>query len=403
MNPPRPVVAVTSDLTFRSRIEVTLRNAGIPVLFVNAAGLSTALHDSHPSLLLVDYSALDDPGWEAIGAIKRGEPAARVPVIAYGPHMDLQGRDRAREAGADEVVANSQIATQLVEIIRRHTGAVLPPVTLRLGHSPDPDDAFMFYPLACEKMDTQGIQFQQVLHDIETLNRMALDGEIEITAASVHAYAHLSGRYAILPCGGSFGDGYGPLLVGRRPMTAQDLPDKLIAIPGTLTSAYLALRLFAGEVKTTVVPFDQIPDFVLQGKSDLGLLIHEGQLTYAAAGLYKVADLGAWWKAETGLPLPLGVNVIRKDLGEERCRQVARMLRDAIEYSLSHREEALTYAMQFGRGLERSLADRFVGMYVNDLTRDAGSSGRRAIAEFLERGHSAGYLPEKTRPEFVEL
>ncbi|MCI0568258.1 MAG: ABC transporter substrate-binding protein [Acidobacteria bacterium] len=261
----------------------------------------------------------------------------------------------------------------------------------------------MFYPLACGKMDTQGIRFQQVLHDIETLNRMALDGDIEITAASVHAYAHLHRRYAILPCGGSFGDGYGPLLVSRRPMAAEDLPGKLIAVPGTLTSAYLALRLFAGEVRTTVVPFDQIPDFVLQGKADLGLLIHEGQLTYSTAGLHKVADLGEWWKAETSLPLPLGVNVVRKDLGEERCRQMAHLLRDAIEHSLSHREEALTYAMQFGRGLERKLADRFVGMYVNDFTRDAGSSGRRAIAEFLDRGHRAGLLPEKVAPEFVEL
>jgi len=403
MSAPHTVLAVTSDLTFRSRIDVTLRHAGIAVRFVNAAGLSAALLDSPASLLLVDYSALDDSAWEAIRAMKSGAPAARMPLVAYGPHMDLQGRDRAMQAGADEVVANSQIATQLVEIIRRHAGEAPPPVTLRLGHSPDPDDAFMFYPLACGKMDTQGIQYQQILHDIETLNRMALDGDIEITAASVHAYAHLSRRYAILPCGGSFGDGYGPLLVSRHPMGASDLPGKLIAVPGTLTSAYLALRLFAGEVKTTVVPFDRIPDFVLQGKSDLGLLIHEGQLTYASSGLHKVVDLGAWWKDETGLPLPLGVNVIRKDLGEERCRQVARMLRDAIEFSLSHRDEALTYAMQFGRGLERNLADRFVGMYVNDLTRDAGSSGRRAIAEFLDRGYRAGLLPEKVAPEFVEL
>jgi 1,4-dihydroxy-6-naphthoate synthase len=397
------VLAVTADLTLRSRIEVTLRNAGVPVRFVSAAGLGAALGDLTASLVLLDYSALDEAGWETIRAMKRGPVAPGVPVVAYGPHMDLQGRDRARDAGADEVVANSQIASQLLEIVRRHVRKAQPPLTLRLGHSPDPDDAFMFYPLACGKMDTPGVRFEQILHDIETLNRMALDGDIEITAASVHAYAHLSRRYAILPCGGSFGDGYGPLLVSSRPMTTADLPGKLIAVPGTLTSAFLALRLFAGEVRTTVVPFDQIPDFVLQGKADLGLLIHEGQLTYAHSGLHKVADLGEWWKRETGLPLPLGVNVIRKDLGEARCRQVARWLKDAIEYSLSHREEALTYAMQFGRGLERSLADRFVGMYVNDLTRDAGSSGRRAIAEFLDRGHRAGWLPEKTHPEFVEL
>jgi|GEM_PF-29260 len=398
------ILAVTADLTLRSRIEVTLRNAGVPVRFVSSSGLGAALHGLTPSLLLIDYSALDDAGWEAVRAMKRGATTGGgVPLVAYGPHMDLQGRDRARDAGADEVVANSQIASQLLEIVRRHARQPEPPVTLRLGHSPDPDDAFMFYPLACGKMDTPGVRFEQVLHDIETLNRMALDGNIEITAASVHAYAHLNRRYAILPCGGSFGDGYGPLLVSPRPMAASDLPGKLIAVPGTLTSAYLALRLFAGEVRTTVVPFDQIPDFVLQGKADLGLLIHEGQLTYAHSGLHKVADLGEWWKRETGLPLPLGVNVIRKDLGEVRCRQVARWLRTAIEFSLSHRDEALTYAMQFGRGLERHLADRFVGMYVNDLTLDAGSSGRRAIAEFLDRGHRGGLLPEKIQPEFVEL
>ena len=272
---------------------------------------------------------------------------------------------------------------------------------LRLGHSPDPDDAFMFYPLASGKIDTEGLEFVQVLRDIESLNRMALEGSIEITAASVHAYGHLAHRYAILSCGGSFGDGYGPLLVSARPLPGKSLAGKVVAVPGTLTSAFLALRLHSGDFIPKVVPFDQIPERVAEGSVDAGLLIHEGQLTYAGAGLLKVADLGEWWRAETGLPLPLGVNLVRKDLGEDRCRQVARLLRRAVDYALDHRPEALTYAMQFGRGLARDLTDRFVGMYVNELTRDAGETGRRAITLFLERGHRAGLLPQAVTPEFV--
>jgi len=396
------VLAVTDDLMFRSRIEVTLKNAGIPVEFTTGEGLSAALRKATPGLVLLDYSQCGEAGMSTLRALKADSAADALPVVAYGPHMDLAGRDRAKAAGADAVVANSQIASELVEIVRKHARTPQTPAVLRLGHSPDPDDAFMFYPLACGKIDTGGLRFEQVLHDIETLNRMALEGEIEITAASVHAYAHLAERYAILPCGGSFGDGYGPLLVARRPMTPAELKGRRIAIPGTLTSAYLALRLFAGEVRATVVPFDRIPDHVLMGNSDAGLLIHEAQLTYDRAGLHKVVDLGQWWKEETGLPLPLGVNLVRKDLGPERCRRIALLLRDAIEYSLAHREEALTYAMQFGRGLDRSLADRFVGMYVNDLTRETGSTGRRAITEFLDRGHRAGLLPRRVTPEFVE-
>jgi 1,4-dihydroxy-6-naphthoate synthase len=275
------------------------------------------------------------------------------------------------------------------------------PATFRFGHSPDPDDAFMFFPFASGKIEMEGVKLVQVLRDIESLNRMALEGSIEITAASVHAYGHLADRYAILTCGGSFGDGYGPLLVSRDPLPPEGLAGKVVAVPGTLTSAYLALRLHSGEFEHRVVPFDEIPDRVLDGTVDAGLLIHEGQITYARAGLRKIFDLGEWWRKETGLPLPLGVNLVRKDLGPERCRQVARLLRRAIEYSLSHRDEALAYAMQFGRGLERSLTDRFVGMYVNELTRDAGSEGRRAIAELLERGRLRGLLPRKVVPEFV--
>ena len=275
--------------------------------------------------------------------------------------------------------------------------------TLRFGHSPDPDDAFMFYPFASGRVDMEGVELTQVLRDIETLNRMALEGTLEITAASVHAYGHLADRYAILTCGGSFGDGYGPILVSRDPLPPGGLAGKVVAVPGTLTSAYLALRLHSGEFAHRVVPFDEIPERVLEGTAHAGLLIHEGQLTYARAGLRRISDLGEWWKKETGLPLPLGVNLVRKDLGPERCRQAARLLSRAIEYSLSHRDEALAYAMQFGRGLERNLADRFVGMYVNDLTRDAGPTGRRAIAELLERGHRCGLLPRKVVPEFVSF
>ncbi|HEV8375542.1 MAG TPA: MqnA/MqnD/SBP family protein [Candidatus Polarisedimenticolia bacterium] len=396
------VLAVTDDLAFRSRIELGLRGAGIKVSFVTAEKLALALAGATPALVLLDYSLCGAAGWATVETMKRGETSRRVPVVAYGPHMDLAGRDRAKEAGVDEVVSNSQIASQLVDIVRRHLSDPGGDELIRLGHSPDPDDAFMFYPLADGKLDTQGLRFEQVLRDIETLNRMALDGDIEITAASVHAYAYLADRYSILPCGGSFGDGYGPILVSPSPLSPSDLKGKMVAIPGELTSACLALRLYAGDVETKVVPFDEIPSHLLQGKSDAGVLIHEGQLTYARSGLHKVVDLGEWWKRETGLPLPLGVNLVRKDMGEARCKQVARLLRDAIEYSLAHREKALTYAMQFGRGLERELTDRFVGMYVNDLTREAGSSGRRAIAQFLERGHAAQILPHRVTPEFVD-
>jgi len=398
----RPVLAVTDDLMFRSRIEAVLKAAGIPSAFTTGERLAARAADLAPRLILLDYSRCSEAGLQAVRALKNTAGTSGVRVVAYGSHVDLAGRDRAMAAGADEVVANSQIASDLLGILRRHAAGAAQPVTLRLGHSPDPDDAFMFYPLAADRMDTADLRFEQILRDIETLNRMALDGDIEITAASVHAYGHLAARYAILPCGGSFGDGYGPLLVAPRPRRSEELQGSVVAVPGTLTSAYLALRLFAGEVTTRTVPFDEIPEHVLAGKSDFGLLIHEGQLTYRAMGLHPIADLGSWWKEETGLPLPLGVNLVRKDLGAARCRQVARLLREAIDYSLAHRDEALTYAMQFGRGLERGLTDRFVGMYVNDLTREAGSSGRKAIALFLERGHAAGILPQRVVPEFVD-
>ena len=395
---PRGALAMAGDLLVRSRIEAALKPAGLPVRFVREGQLACVLREETPALLLFDFSACEPADLEAIRSLRALAVGPRPLVIAYGPHLDLAARDRARPL-ADEVLPNSQIAARLPVIARRLSGAGS--TTLRLGHSPDPDDAFMFYPIACGKMDTEDLRFEQILQDIETLNRMALEGEIEITAASVHAYAHLSRRYAILPCGGSFGDGYGPLLVSRSPLARDDLAGRVVAIPGALTSACLALRLFAGDVRSVVVPFDRIPDYVLEGKADVGLLIHEGQLTYAAAGLHKVADLGEWWKTETGLPLPLGVNIIRKDLGAQRCGQVARLLKSAISYALAHRPEALAYALQFGRGLREDLADRFVGMYVNDLTLETESAGRQAIALFLQRGFETGILPRAVEPEFV--
>lgn len=273
---------------------------------------------------------------------------------------------------------------------------------VRVGHSPDPDDAFMFYGIAAGKVDTAGFEIEQVLEDIETLNRRALEGQLEVSAVSIHAYSHLEERYALMPCGASMGDGYGPCVVARTPLKPAELAGKTIAVPGKLTSAFLALRLFLGrDFEHVVVPFDQILDAVQSGRVDAGLIIHEGQLTYGGLGMHLVVDLGIWW-AEThdGLPLPLGGNVVRKDLGVE-VSTLTRVLKDSIEYGLDHRKEALDYAMDFGRGLDRPLADRFVGMYVNELTRDYGERGRRAIETFLAEGSSAGLVPA-FRVEFVQ-
>jgi 1,4-dihydroxy-6-naphthoate synthase len=272
---------------------------------------------------------------------------------------------------------------------------------LRIGHSPDADDAFMFYALARGLVPTPGYRIEQVLMDIESLNRLALEGGIEVTAVSFHAYAHLADRYALLPCGASLGDGYGPLVVARRPMGPGDLRSVTVAVPGLLTSAVLALRLAVGEVRVEVMPFDRILDAVAEGRAEAGLLIHEGQLTYGDRGVHRVIDLGAWWRDETGLPLPLGGNAVRRDLGETAIADVARLLRQSIAYGLEHREEALGYALEFGRGIPRRLADRFVGMYVNEFTLDYGERGRRAVETFLRRGHEAGLLPR--RPEIAFL
>jgi 1,4-dihydroxy-6-naphthoate synthase len=275
--------------------------------------------------------------------------------------------------------------------------------TVRIGHSPDPDDAFMYYAIASGKVDTSGHTVVQVLEDIESLNRRALAGELEVTALSIHAYAHLADRYALMSCGASMGDGYGPIVVAREPTAPRALADKTIAIPGTLTSAYLALRLFLeAEFAFIVVPFDQIQEIVASGGADAGLIIHEGQLTYARHGLTKVADLGAWWMERTGgLPLPLGGNAVRRDLGAAAMSALTRMYRESISFALSHRAEALAYAKEFGRGLDDELNDRFVGMYVNELTVDYGDRGRLAIQRFLDEGARAGIVPPLAPITFV--
>lgn len=279
---------------------------------------------------------------------------------------------------------------------------------IRVGHSPDADDAFMFYALAKDKIDTGAYRFVHELVDIETLNRRAFQGELELTAVSLHAYAFLTDRYVLCSCGASMGDGYGPLVVTRRPCDVAALRGKTIAVPGTLTTAFLALRLVMGEdFPHVVVPFDEILDVVARGQYngkaiDAGLVIHEGQLTFQDDGLALVVDTGVWWQEQTKLPLPLGANAIRKDLGPQVARDVHRLLRESIEYGLDHRQEALDYALGFGRGLARTDADKFVGMYVNDWTRDFGPRGRQAVAELLRRGHESGALPRLVQPEFVD-
>jgi 1,4-dihydroxy-6-naphthoate synthase len=282
---------------------------------------------------------------------------------------------------------------------------------IRVGHSPDPDDAFMFYALAKEAIDTGPYRFEHELVDIETLNRRAFSAELELTAVSLHAYAHLADKYLLCTCGASMGDRYGPMVVARQPTSLDELRanrELVIAVPGTLTTAYLALRMCLGrDFPHVVVPFDRIIEATLAGehagqKVDAGLIIHEGQLTYADENLHLAADMGQWWHDETGLPLPLGANAIRKDLGPQSIRDVNRLLRQSIEYGLAHRREALEYALGFGRGLDWNKADQFVGMYVNDWTLDFGERGRRAVTELLARGHAAGVIPRLVAPEFAD-
>jgi 1,4-dihydroxy-6-naphthoate synthase len=274
---------------------------------------------------------------------------------------------------------------------------------ITVGHSPDPDDAFMFYALAHDKLDTGDLQFRHELQDIETLNRRALRGELEVTAVSIHAYSQLLDKYALLPSGCSMGDRYGPMVVARREMTIDELKKAKIAVPGTLTTAFLALRLLLPAGFTyDVLPFDHILKAVEEGRYDAGLIIHEGQLTFQNQGLKLVVDLGVWWQEKTGLPLPLGGNVVRRDLGPHLMGRISRLLKESIQYSLDHRDDALAYALQYARDMDKSLADRFVGMYVNDWTLDYGPRGREAVRRLLDEGHKAGVIPSPTHVEFVE-
>ena len=276
------------------------------------------------------------------------------------------------------------------------------PREIRIGHSPDPDDAFMFYALTQGKVDTAGLTFTHVIKDIERLNHLAVEGELEVTALSVHAYGYVMDKYALLPSGGSFGDRCGPIVVARKPMEVGELADIRIAVPGTMTSAYLLLKLLLMNFKFEVVPFDKVMDAVISGDVDAGLLIHEGQITFEQAGLHKVVDLGAWWDADTGLPVPLGVNAARKDLGKQLMRKISELLTASVQYALGHRDEAVAYARQFGRGMDAATTDRFVKMYVNPLTLDMGSKGREAIARLLTRAYHAALVPRPVNLEFVE-
>lgn len=274
--------------------------------------------------------------------------------------------------------------------------------TITVAHSPDSDDAFMFYGLATNKLETPGLKFEHTLKDIQTLNEDAKNGVFDVTAVSFHAYAYIADKYALLPHGASIGDKYGPIVVSKEPKKAEDIGKMKIAVPGELTSAYLALRIYNKDFEHVVVPFDQIIDSVLKGDVDAGLLIHEGQLFYHQLGLYKILDLGEWWHEKTTLPLPMGGNVIRRDLGPELMKEVSKYLHASIAYSMENREDALAYAMQFARDMQPELADRFVAMWVNDLTLDYGDRGREAVRLLLDEGHKAGIIPHKVQIDFVD-
>jgi 1,4-dihydroxy-6-naphthoate synthase len=274
--------------------------------------------------------------------------------------------------------------------------------TITVAHSPDSDDAFMFYALATNKLDTGDLKFTHVLKDIQTLNEEARRGVYDVTAVSFHAYAYIADKYALLPHGASIGDNYGPIVVAREQLEAKDLSSMKVAVPGELTSAFLALRIFNADFAYEVVPFDQIIEAVQEGRCDAGLLIHEGQLFYSKLGLHKVLDLGEWWHERTGLPLPMGGNVIRRELGALMMHKVSECLRESINYSLEHREDALAYAMQFARDMEPALADRFVAMWVNALTLDYTERGREAVRRLLAEGFERGIIPHRVDVEFVE-
>ena len=274
--------------------------------------------------------------------------------------------------------------------------------TITVAHSPDSDDAFMFYGLATNKLETEGLKFEHTLKDIQSLNEDAKNGVFDVTAISFHAYAYVADKYALLPHGASIGDKYGPILVSKEPRTAAEIGSMKIAIPGELTSAFLALRIYNNEFEYVVMPFDEIIEAVQKEKVDAGLLIHEGQLFYNQLGLHKVLDLGEWWYDKTGLPLPMGGNVIRRDLGKDLMKQVSKHLHASIVYSMENREDALAYAMQFARDMQPELADRFVAMWVNDLTLDYGDRGREAVKRLMAEGHKAGIIPHKVKIDFVD-
>lgn len=277
------------------------------------------------------------------------------------------------------------------------------PAVIRVAHSPDSDDAFMFWALAKNRIDAEGLTFEHVLTDIETLNREAMKGTYELTAISYHAYATVNDKYALLNVGSSIGDKYGPVVIAKRPFTKEELKNVTVAIPGEMTTAYLALKIWEPELKTQMVPFDQIMERVASGEFEAGLIIHEGQLTYAKEGFTKVVDLGEWWFEETNLTLPLGGNAIRLDLGDEMIQKIGRVLKRSVEYGLAHRDEALDYAMSFSRGLDRQLTDDFVAMYVNDMTLNADVEIRKAVKLLLWRGHGIGLIPEKLEPLFIDV
>jgi 1,4-dihydroxy-6-naphthoate synthase len=278
-----------------------------------------------------------------------------------------------------------------------------------VGHSPDPDDAFMFYALAKEKIPMRGFRVEHLIEDIESLNQRAMRSELEVTAVSCHAYAYIADHYLVKRAGASVGFQYGPILVGRQtaqaqsPLTPKDVRGKRIAIPGRLTTAYLVLQLFEKEFEPVFIPFDQIFDAVQAGKADLGLIIHEGQITYQAKGFQKLLDLGEWWYAQYQLPLPLGLDVIRRDLGTETIHAFTRLFKESVEYALAHRTEALEYALQYGRGISAQLGDQFIGMYVNDFTMELGREGQNGLTKLLELGYQKGLLPKRVQPVFVEL
>jgi len=274
-------------------------------------------------------------------------------------------------------------------------------VRIRIGHSPDPDDAFMYWALTTDRVDTRGHEFEQVTADIQTLNQWARAARLEVTAISLAAYPFVQEDYALLPHGASIGSGYGPVLVARKPFTRDELYEVEIVVPGALTTSFLALRLFLNDFPYRVLPFEDIPEEVASGRAEVGLLIHEGQLTFEDYGLVKILDLGEWWLLETGLPLPLGVNVARRDLGQDALCEVSKVLREAIQCGLDNRAEALEYALQFGRGIDAAVADRFVSMYVNELTQDYGDEGRKAVTELLRRGEVLGAFPGPVHVDFV--